>query len=700
MAEETKDVVILQIKIDEGTGKKLPQAKKEVEALAGSIMGLTKTNKELRAERNKVDLTTEAGRKKVQELNEIIDKNNIKIKENTSALEKQRMNIGNYGSALDKLMPGLGNLVNGQNEVVASLTGAISPITAVIAGVGALFAAYVKSTAGANDFAFAQSRVSFMLERVTEAFGSLVGGTGAGGTGPLSKMIDLMTHAALQATGLELILGRLASKFLDESKAAAQAVETLKDLEISRAFAQAAFKDSEKQAELQRRIRDDTTKTLKERLEASRKIDEIMAAAGQRTTIVIQAQIDAIKASTVNYNNNREAQLKVAQLMGEISDVQEDVIGKTTENVMAVKALNQSYKDLVDEGYKKAHEAFINNLKERKEEQQRINDELAALDPEYFERRNEQSKKYHDAQIEQLNETHRQEIEAQQQQNEDLAVYYDKDAEAKKQAEEKKREEARRSANEAVDYAQNIADSLNSITNARTDQEIKKVRELEERKLLTKRQADRQVEQIEREGFQRNKKLAVVQTLVNTAQAVIAAFAPPPTGAGPVFGPIFAAIAAVTGAIQLSAIRAQQFALGGEFRPKKYAYGGPIIVGGRSHAAGGTTYRGEDGNAFEVEKGEGIYVMKKSAQEDIKFMSSFNEARGGKSWTGQPSWYAAQGGQIETRTFASQLQERRETARLIAHAVANLPAQILTVEAFDAVANAKYNAEKSVQILP
>ena len=77
------------------------------------------------------------------------------------------------------------------------------------------------------------------------------------------------------------------------------------------------------------------------------------------------------------------------------------------------------------------------------------------------------------------------------------------------------------------------------------------------------------------------------------------------------------------------------------------------MVGGRSHAEGGTLYTGQDGNRFEVERGEGIYIMKKSAQEKINFLSSLNQADGGKSF-GQKSWYAAQGGQIETRAAMSQ----------------------------------------------
>jgi len=70
-----------------------------------SIENLTKANKELREERKKLDLQSEQGQKRAQEINKALDENTNIIKENSSALEKQRLNVGNYSGALDKLVP-------------------------------------------------------------------------------------------------------------------------------------------------------------------------------------------------------------------------------------------------------------------------------------------------------------------------------------------------------------------------------------------------------------------------------------------------------------------------------------------------------------------------------------------------------------------------------------------------------------------
>ena len=67
---------------------------------AKTIEELAKQNKALIDARNKVNTTTDQGKKKIDEINQKLDQNNKKIKENSSLLEQQKINIGNYGSAL------------------------------------------------------------------------------------------------------------------------------------------------------------------------------------------------------------------------------------------------------------------------------------------------------------------------------------------------------------------------------------------------------------------------------------------------------------------------------------------------------------------------------------------------------------------------------------------------------------------------
>jgi uncharacterized coiled-coil DUF342 family protein len=94
---DRKETVIIDLEVD-------------VDDSIESINKLTAANKELRKERNALNISTEQGKKRAQEINAAIDANTNKIKDNVSAIEKQKINIGNYKSALDNVNPAFGKL--------------------------------------------------------------------------------------------------------------------------------------------------------------------------------------------------------------------------------------------------------------------------------------------------------------------------------------------------------------------------------------------------------------------------------------------------------------------------------------------------------------------------------------------------------------------------------------------------------------
>lgn len=72
------------------------KANKAIQRESKSIDGARKNNKELNAIRNKLDLSTEKGRKSLTLLNSKLDQNNKFIKENVDQYAKQKIGIGNY----------------------------------------------------------------------------------------------------------------------------------------------------------------------------------------------------------------------------------------------------------------------------------------------------------------------------------------------------------------------------------------------------------------------------------------------------------------------------------------------------------------------------------------------------------------------------------------------------------------------------
>lgn len=82
---------------------------------------------------------------------------------------------------------------------------------------------------------------------------------------------------------------------------------------------------------------------------------------------------------------------------------------------------------------------------------------------------------------------------------------------------------------------------------------------------------------------------------------------------------------------------------------KKYAKGG--IIKGKSHAQGGVKFVGDNGQAFEAEGGENVYILKKTASAEINALSDLNVAHGGKSFhTAIPSKFA-EGGRVNNYTY-------------------------------------------------
>lgn len=295
-------------------------------------------------EYDNLNTTTKKGEERAKQLQKELSHLNATLTESDNAAGLFKNQIGNYPKTFGDAAKEIKVAGVSVGDMGSQLAAFANPATAVIGVLGALGAAYSKSTSGSRDLAFASKQLSVVVSQLTEDFGNLVSGGsgGGGGGGPVSQLtnqyLKLIQFVPL-IKAIDLFSSNALSNYIESlrkvGEEAAIADEKLRALEISRAFAAGFAKDDERRAELARRIRDDETKTLEERYQAALKIDPILENAAQRTITVINAQIQAIKESTVGYNNNLEAQLKVAQLEGEIKDKQEEINGKLTENVTA-----------------------------------------------------------------------------------------------------------------------------------------------------------------------------------------------------------------------------------------------------------------------------------------------------------------------------------------------------------------------------
>jgi hypothetical protein len=181
------------------------------------------------------------------------------------------------------------------------------------------------------------------------------------------------------------------------------------------------------------------------------------------------------------------------------------------------------------------------------------------------------------------------------------------------------------------------------------------------------------------------KAFGVVQATINTYLGATKALAQ-----GGILGIAQAAIVIAFGMKQVMSI-AKQKAPDTKINTsvKKYAKGGQIV--GRSHAQGGVTFRGDNGQVFEAEGGENVYIMKRSASAEINALSALNEAHGGNSFGTSGLYKFADGGMVSSISEANRVSRQIDNIRLsnesinqlagvVIEAVASMPNPVVSVQ--------------------
>ncbi|WAX07924.1 hypothetical protein BK735P1_00013 [Bacteroides phage BK735P1] len=123
---------------------------------------------------------------------------------------------------------------------------------------------------------------------------------------------------------------------------------------------------------------------------------------------------------------------------------------------------------------------------------------------------------------------------------------------------------------------------------------------------------------------------------------------------------------------------------------KKYAKGGQIY--GASHAAGGVTFTGSNGQQFEAEGGENMYILNRKASGAINALSALNMEYGGRSFGSSGVYRYANGGKIDIgggstmqlpSNFSLSNDSLRKLAAIMYDSVASVPAPRVAVTDID-----------------
>jgi hypothetical protein len=277
---------------------------------------------ELTKQYDNLNLETAEGVKQADKLEKEIAQLSAQLTKGDKAANLFKNQIGNYPQQFGEAAKSMKVAGVSVGEVGSKLSAFINPATATIAVLGGLTAAYAKSTTGAKDFARAQDIVSFASTSLIEGLGKSIGGQGGGLSGILLSITSLFSESSAAVLGT-----------------AARAGEQLRALERTLIEAQGFAKTFEKFAEDARRIRDDESVQVLDRLKQTEAVEQNLQAAGDVRINVLREQVRLIKNQNADWQVNKDIQIEIAQRNKEIRDIEEEITGKLTENVTARREL-------------------------------------------------------------------------------------------------------------------------------------------------------------------------------------------------------------------------------------------------------------------------------------------------------------------------------------------------------------------------
>lgn len=182
------------------------------------------------------------------------------------------------------------------------------------------------------------------------------------------------------------------------------------------------------------------------------------------------------------------------------------------------------------------------------------------------------------------------------------------------------------------------------------------------------------------------KAFATAQALINTYLGASKALAQ-----GGIWGIAQAAIVVASGMKQVMSInKTKEPDTKVNTSVRKFAKGGQIY--GPSHAAGGVTFTGSNGQQFEAEGGENMYILNRKASGAINALSALNMEYGGRSFGSSGVYRYANGGKIDVgggasmqlpSNFSLSNDSLRKLAAIMYDSVASVPAPRVAVTDID-----------------
>jgi len=628
----------------------------------GSVNELKAAIKKMEAEQGNINRTTAEGSKQYKQNAATIGDLKKSLKEAQQETGKASGAFGSFGKSLKEIPGPIGGIIQGFTGMAkAAWAFVANPIGAVIALLAGAVMLVVKAFK--------------TFEPIIEWFERKIAAVTAVFTVFKESVVSLFTGQKKLNEAFDG-MGEAMKTAAKEAENLKRAEQELDDMAIRLTASQAKYKRQMDELLLQSKNR-----TLDEK-ERSKLIDEALAleekAYAERKAMADGEHEQALGKIMIGRNlteeqkkNLREQGVAYAQLLQETKAISDEEIQALAdaeankENVLAEsiaireKALNRQYAllDAAEEKEKKRHEDYLKRVEAKKQADADYLDQraeqLADEDEKILERIEGQDKidqDIIDAELEKFEATLKLSDKETEELQKDLEERYkNMVAEQEKElAKQKEIDKAKADLRQEIEkqsiqiandqFSAHIDNQLNTFKDGQNAQlDALKVRL--ENGQLSEADYEKQVKAIKlkvrQEEAKAEKKKALFDIGINTLVAVVKALPNVP-------------LSLLVGGIGLASA-ASVLA-----KPEpKFAKGG--IIGGYSHAQGGTHFVGSDGSRFEAERGEAMFVLNKNASAEIAALSQINESHGGRSFFGSGSSHLADGGEVSPASVSNQI---------------------------------------------
>lgn len=653
---------------------------------------------------------TESGKQMVAQTKEISDR----LKELEKGVGDTRRNVGNYAEDIEAATANLGGMTGATGQMIKGMTGGIAsikafnaalmanPFVAIASAILAVISAIGKLMDRNNELAVSVKTIlapiELIITKVLDAVAALFA--------EIVKVFEWLAEAYIKVYNWLGLISDETVKSIETARGMAQVQRDIYNAETDNVLVLARQR---RELEKMKTIVAEQTKSLQERTEAADRGVEILRQMEEAELGVLRAKYEQIKAqNALSYTSDEdrrkevEALAALEQKQAEYEAQRRELIGQRSgfENTERANAAAADKKRAED--YAKAQKEAAEKVKKAKEDadkkaaetakrvQQEVLKSYETGITELQLRIRERNIGIVDKRksLEDQNELNQAILEKERYRLEqglitqaefDNIRYEQQVAFQEKVAAIEAEEEAKRREAKAMDLENQRAIEEENITsdfereNLRLEQQYQmevaaaekvgadvtlieakyaQIREKREKELVNAKlqmTADiaGQISNIMGQESAAGKVFALAQATINTYLGASKAIAQ-----GGIWGVAQAAIVIAAGLKQVASIaKVKEDVPKTNTSVRKYAKGGQIF--GPSHSQGGVTFVGSNGQRFEAEGGENMYILNRKASSAINALSALNMQYGGRSFGGSNVYKYADGGGFDVLSAQS-----------------------------------------------